>query len=46
MRGIDQDLVREEFDRQTLVDGTTRQEQDFRRKRFARSINRAIEKRL
>jgi hypothetical protein len=46
MRGIDQEFVREAFYQQTPADGTTRQKQDFRRKRFARSINRAIEKRL
>ena len=46
MRGIDQELVREEFYQQTPADGTERQKQDFRRKRFARTINRAIEKRL
>jgi hypothetical protein len=46
MRGIDQELVREEFYQQTPADGTERQKQDFRRKRFARAINRAIEKRL
>src|SRR5262245_20824519 len=45
-RGIDQELVREEFYQQTPADGTERQKQDFRRKRFARTINRAIEKRL
>ena len=46
MRGIDQELVREDFYQQTPADGTERQKQDFRRKRFARTINRAIEKRL
>ena len=46
MRGIDQELVREEFYQQTPADGTERQKQDLRRKRFARTINRAIEKRL
>jgi len=46
MRGIDQELVREEFCQQTPADGTERQKRDFRRKRFARTINRAIEKRL
>ena len=46
MRGIDQELVREEFYQQTPADGTERQKQDFRRKRFVRTINRAIEKRL
>jgi hypothetical protein len=46
VRGIDQELVREEFYQQTPADGTERQKGDFRRKRFARTINRAIEKRL
>jgi hypothetical protein len=46
VRGIDQELVREEFYQQTPADGSERQKQDFRRKRFARTINRAIEKRL
>src|SRR5262249_54146460 len=46
MRGIDQELVREEFYQQTPTDGTKRQKQDFRRKRFVRSINRAIEREL
>jgi hypothetical protein len=46
VRGIDQELVREEFYHQTPADGTERQKQEFRRKRFARTINRAIEKRL
>jgi len=46
MRGIDQELVREEFYQQIPADGTERQKQDFRRKRFTRTINRAIEKRL
>jgi hypothetical protein len=38
--------VREEFYQQTPADGTQRQKQDFRRKRFTRAINRAIEKQL
>jgi len=46
VRGIDQELVREEFYQQTPADGTQRQKQDFRRKRFTRAINRAIEKQL
>ena len=46
VRGIDQELVREEFYQQTPADGTERQKQDFRRKRLARTVNRAIEKRL
>ena len=46
MRGIDQELVREEFYQQTPADGTERQKKDFRRKRLARTISRAIEKRL
>jgi hypothetical protein len=46
MRGIDQELVRAEFYQQTPADGSERQKRDFRRKRFARTINRAIEKRL
>jgi hypothetical protein len=46
VRGIDQELVREEFYQQTPADGTQRQKQDSRRKRFARAINRAIEKQL
>jgi hypothetical protein len=45
-RGIDQELVRKEFYQQTPADGTERQKQDFRRKRFTRAINRAIEKEL
>ena len=46
MRGIDQELVREEFYQQTPADGTARQKTDLRRKRFARTLSRAIEKRL
>jgi AAA domain len=46
VRGIDQTLVREEFFQQTPADGTQRQKQDSRRKRFTRAINRAIEKQL
>jgi hypothetical protein len=46
MRGIDQELVREEFYQLTPANGNKRKKQDFRRKRFDRSINRAIEKRL
>jgi hypothetical protein len=46
VRGIDQELVREEFYQQTPADGTQRKKQDFRRKRFTRAINRAIEKEL
>jgi len=46
VRGIDQELVREEFYQQTPADGTKRQKRDFRRQRFVRAINRAIEKQL
>jgi hypothetical protein len=46
VRGIDQERVREEFYQQTPADGTQRQKQDIRRKRFTRAINRAIEKEL
>jgi hypothetical protein len=46
VRGIDQELVREEFFQQTPADGTKRQKKDLRRKRFERAINRAIEKEL
>src|SRR5262249_39071861 len=46
MRGIDPELVAEEVYQQTPPDCTKRSKQSFRRKRFARSINRAIEKRL
>jgi hypothetical protein len=46
VRGINQEVVREEFYQQTPADGTERQKRDVRRKRFARAINRAIEKRL
>jgi hypothetical protein len=46
VRGIDQELVRKAFYQQTPADGTERQKQDFRRKRFTRAINRAIEKEL
>jgi hypothetical protein len=46
MGGINKELVREEFYQLTPADGTERQKRDIRRKRFDRSINRAIEKRL
>jgi hypothetical protein len=46
IRGIDQELVREEFYQQTLADGPQRHKQDSRRKRFTRAINRAIERQL
>jgi hypothetical protein len=46
VRGIDQELVREEFYQQTPADGTQRQKRELRRKRFSRTINRAIEKQL
>jgi hypothetical protein len=46
VRGIDQEVVREEFYQQTPADGTERQKRDVRRKRFVRTINRAIEKGL
>jgi hypothetical protein len=46
VRGIDQELVREGFYQQTPADGTQREKQEFRRKRFKRAIDRAIEKEL
>jgi hypothetical protein len=46
VRGINQELVRKEFFQQTPADGTQRQKQDLRRKRFTRALNRAIEKQL
>jgi hypothetical protein len=46
VRGIDQEPVREGFYQQTPADGTQREKREFRRKRFTRTINRAIEKQL
>jgi hypothetical protein len=46
VRGIDKELVREEFYQQTPADGTQEQKTEFRRKRFNRTINRSIEKGL
>ena len=46
VRGIDQELVREGFYQQTPADGTPREKKEFRRKRFKRAIDRAIEKEL
>jgi hypothetical protein len=46
VRGIDQELVREGFYQQTPADGTPRDKKEFRRKRFKRAIDRAIEKEL
>jgi hypothetical protein len=43
-RGIDQELVRGSSQQTRLMD--QRQKKDFRRKRLARTISRAIEKRL
>ena len=46
VRGIDRELVREEFYAQTPVDGTEAQKQETRRKRFNRTLERACEKQL
>jgi AAA domain len=46
VRGIDREIVREEFYAQTPVDGSEQQKQERRRKRFNRAIERAHEKQL
>jgi hypothetical protein len=46
VRGIDREIVREEFYRQTPADGTDKQKQDFRYRRFTRALDRAVEKQL
>jgi hypothetical protein len=46
VRGIDREIVREEFYAQTPVDGTEAQKQDTRRKRFNRALERACEREL
>ena len=46
MRGVDREIVREEFYAQTPVDGTEHQKQEIRRKRFNRALERACEKQL
>jgi hypothetical protein len=46
VRGIDRDIVREEFYATTPVDGSEHQKQNIRRKRFNRALDRACEKRL
>ena len=43
---IDREIVREEFFLQTPADGTERQKQNFRHRRFIRALDRAIEKQL
>lgn len=46
VRGIDREIVREEFYAQTPVDGSEQQKQETRRKRFNRALERAHEKQL
>jgi hypothetical protein len=46
VRGIDRELVRTEFYVQTPVDGSERQKQFIRSKRFSRAIARAAEQQL
>jgi hypothetical protein len=46
VRGIDRELVRTEFYAQSPVDGTERQKQFIRSKRFSRAIERATEQQL
>ena len=46
VRGIDREIVREEFYARTAVDGTDHQKQEIRRKRFNRALERACEKQL
>jgi hypothetical protein len=46
IRAIDREIVREEFFLQTPADGTERQKQNFRHRRFIRALDRAIEKQL
>jgi hypothetical protein len=46
VRAIDKELVRKQFYQQTPADGTQEQKGEFRRKRFNRTINRAIERQL
>jgi hypothetical protein len=46
VRGIDREIVREEFYAQTPADGTEREKRSIRRKRFDRALERACEKQL
>jgi hypothetical protein len=46
VRGIDREIVREEFYARTAVDGIDHQKQEIRRKRFNRALERACEKQL
>jgi hypothetical protein len=46
VRGIDREIVRAAFYEQTPVDGTEKEKAELRRKRFNRTLDRAIEKQL